>query len=428
MASVDLAQKALVQKALAKKEPLSYSRHTPSLTQFAIVFHKSRLTSRSGGLLELTSSAIRTEDMLESGDNEASLVVQFIHQTVREYFLTVPRHELGLFGVPQDILSEDGNMFLVRSCVAQDEWITCIKRDLFLYASRAMESDQAKQAEINGLIEEALLGRGPYNLRWFLKYQKPTFFETLQAERSDIALSRLAVAKGFPEYITVGPVDLALGHIAAARTKSDLSSWDTDNRKAIKHLLAIGYPVDATCGWIMSHVSLDPTLAMFRECRGLTPLGVTLLVDQISAETRFLQAKELLEFGANPNAAIPSERFVLTPLQLCVCQRDADIVRLLLQHGADANVETDGWDLLRLAFIRGDKAVVQVLLDAGLSGKPVRNSPKYLTTEGLLLTLGLHLAASSGGLSRNLARSMYDVDFDSLIRTHREEHRVVPES
>ena len=417
MASVELAQNTSSHYSVELEVPIPKQDS-----------HKSRLTSRSGGLLELTSSAIRAEDTLESGDSEASFVVQFIHQTVREYFLTVPRHELGLFDVPHDKLSEDGNMFLVRSCVSQNEWVTCIKRDLFLYASRAVESDQAKQAEINTLIKLALLEDGYYKLEWFLKQQRHTFFRSLEGRLPDLALSRLAVAKGFPEYVTVGSEDSALVHTAAGRTNFDSSSWDTDNRKAIKHLLAIGYPVDATCGWIMSHVSLDPALAMFKECRGLTPLGVTLLIDQFNAETRFLQAKELLEFGANPNAAIPSERFVLTPLQLCVCQRDAEIVRLLLQHGADANVETDGWDLLHLAFIRGDKAVIQVLLDVGLSGKPIRGLPPYTTTKRLLLTFGLNLAASSGGLSRNLACSMYDVDFDSLIRTHREEHRVVPEN
>lgn len=427
MASVELAQEVRFRSKSAIEARINASDLSlipvaatvaPSIE--VQVSHKSRLTSRSGGLLELTSSAISVEDTPKPGDNEATLVVQFIHQTVREYFLTVPRHELGLFGVPNDILSEDGNMFLVRSCAAQDEWITCIKRDLFIYASRAMESNQAKQAEINNLIKLALLGDGPYKLGWFLRQQGLTLFEFLEAGPPDIALRRLAVAKAFPEYVTVGTVDLALGHIAAARTNFDSSTWDTDNRKAIKHLLAIGYPVDAPCDWIMSHVSLDPTLAMFKECPGLTPLGVTLLVDMSSAETRFLQAKELLEFGANPNAVIPCKHFVLTPLQLCVCHRDADIVRLLLRHGADANVETDGWDLLHLAFIRGDEAVIQVLLDAGLSGKPVKNLLEDRTTVGLFLRFSLDLAASSGGVSRNLAHSMHDVNFDSIIRTHQE--------
>ena len=427
MASVELAQNAPIRQN-ARIHPsvesvLSMETEPPI---GSMVSHKSRLSSRSGGLLELTSSAITADETLKSGDNEASLVVQFIHQTVREYFLTVPRHELGLYGVPDDKLSEDGNMFLVRSCVAQDEWITCIKRDIFLYASRAMESDQDRKAEINSLIKLALLGDGRYNLRWFLKQQRGTFHDSLEElideGASDFALSRLAVAKGFPEYVTVGPRDHVLGHIAAARTNFGRLPWD--NRKAIKHLLALGYPVDATSDWIMSHVSLDPTLAMFRGCPGLTALGVTLLVDGISAENRFLQAKELLESGANPNAAIPADRFVLTPLQLCVCQRDADIVRLLLQHGADANVNTDGWDLLHLAFIRGDKAVIQVLLDAGLSGKTVLNPRVDRTTEVLLLS-GLNLTALSGRLSWKLGCNMWHADYDSFIRRHREEYRVV---
>ena len=430
MASVELAR---ISVNLAPNEQ-EFPNVESELRKFqppirALISHKSRLTSRSGGLLELTPSIIRAEDTLISRDYKASFVVQFIHQTVREYFLTVPRHEVGLSGVPHDELSEDGNMFLVRSCVAQGEWITCVKRDLFLYASRAMKSNQDKQAEINKLIKLALLRDEFYSLGWFLKQQRHTFFETLWACSRDTALKRLAVAMGFPEYVTVGPVDLGLVHIAAARTSFGSSSWDTDNRKAIKHLLAIGHRVDSRCDWIMSHVSLDPNLqqAMFKDCPAITALGITILVDKISAENRFLQAKELLESGADPNAVIPSDRFMVTPLQICVCQRDADIVRLLLQHGADANVDTDGWDLLHLAYIRGDKAIIQVLLDAGLSGKPVQNLPERSTTEGALLRSGLNLTAFSGGLSLNLACSMYYADLDSLIRMHQEDHRVIPE-
>ena len=434
MASVELAQD---ERFSASSTPtLRFHNSAESLLSMGIdlpvetlVSHKSRLTSRSGGLLELTSSATTAGDTLESGDNEGSLVVQFIHQTVREYFLTVPRHEIGLLGVPHDTLSEDGNMFLVKSCVAQDEWITCIKRDLFLYASRAMESNQ-DQAGINRVIEFALLENGHCDLKWFLLQQSQSLQKLIMEVHFDKALSRLAVAKGFPEYVTFNPVDadLALVHIAAARTNFDRLSWDTDNRKAIKHLLAIGYPVDAIDCWIVPHASLDPTLAMFRDRFGITPLGVTLLVDKISAGTRFLQAKELLESGANPNADISSDRFVLTLLQLCVCQRDADIVRLLLQHGADANVNICGWDLLHLAFIRGDRAVIQVLLDAGLSGKSIQAWPEFRTVQELFLASGLSWTAPSGGLSGKIARIMYHNDFDSLIRTHRDEHGVVPES
>ena len=75
---------------------------------------ESRLASRSGRFLELTSSVATAGDTATSGDNEASLVVQLIHQTAREYFLTVSRHELELFNIRYNILNEDRNIFLVK--------------------------------------------------------------------------------------------------------------------------------------------------------------------------------------------------------------------------------------------------------------------------------------------------------------------------
>ena len=423
VASVEFAQYTPPLASLIDRTRAPHSVET-------MISQKNRLTSRSGRLLELTSSTVTADDTPKSGDKEPSPVVQIIHQMVREYFLTVPRHKLGLCGILTDRLKEDGNMFLIRSCVGQDEWNTCIKRDLFLYAKGAVKSNQDRAAEINSLIERALPWDGDYNLKWYLHRQSEAFSPRLAAlivnDRPDLALSRLAVAEGFPEYVTVDIKDHALIHAAAARTNFGRLSWDTDNRKAIKHLLAIGLPVDVLSHWRIPDHAWNSVYGS-RYLDTLTALGVAVVVDELSAETRFLHAKELLESGANPNAVMKSIDITLTPLQVCVCRRDVDIVRLLLHHGADANVSTGGWDLLHLAYIRGDKAIIQALLNKGLNGKPVRNLPEYSTANGILWTsvLGLGLAAPTGGLSLKLANNMYHVDFDSLIREHREEHRKV---
>ena len=231
MASVDMAHSAKFVLNMPIEPPIGN-----------LVSQKSRLTSRSGGLLELTSTLHATEDEV------ATPVVQFIHQTVREYFLTVPRDELGLFRHPSDQSNEDGNMFLVRSCVAQNERMMLVKRDLFLYASRAMRSNQDKKAEINGLIERALLVRGHSDLEWFLNQRSGSLYKNLQEkvvtdDRRRTVLSMLAVAEGFPEYVTVGNTDLALDvclHIAAAGFDFGGLLGNSDNRKATKHLLDVG--------------------------------------------------------------------------------------------------------------------------------------------------------------------------------------------
>ena len=114
-----------------------------------------------------------------------------------------------------------------------------------------MESNLNKRAEINELINSALLRGGDYSIRWVLGQQNGTFYTSLRRsiKRTSIneglmetALSRLAVAEGFPGYITSSSKDFALSHIASAGINFGRSSSKTDNRKAIKHLLVLRIP------------------------------------------------------------------------------------------------------------------------------------------------------------------------------------------
>ena len=70
----------------------------------------------------------------------------------------------------------------------------------------------------------------------------------------------------------------------------------------------------------------------------------------------------LLENGADVNA----HRYV-RPLVVVVYQGNAEIVRMLLEHGPDLawTRRTDGTSLLRVAAVRGQSEIVQLLRQYG---------------------------------------------------------------
>jgi ankyrin repeat protein len=88
-----------------------------------------------------------------------------------------------------------------------------------------------------------------------------------------------------------------------------------------------------------------------------------------AASCGFLKTAEfLLDRGANPNTRL---RFAGTPLCRAIVAGNLDVVRLLLQRGADVDAGVDYIDLTRhtglspldLALEKGDTAVVKELLD-----------------------------------------------------------------
>ena len=95
------------------------------------------------------------------------------------------------------------------------------------------------------------------------------------------------------------------------------------------------------------------------QASGLTPL-------MTAARTGKLAVVEtLLAHGANVNA--PTARTRSTAVMWAVAERHTDIVRLLLQNGADPHVSTsDGFTPLLYAAHNGDIAMAKVLLEAGV--------------------------------------------------------------
>ena len=150
--------------------------------------HKSRLASRSGGLLEVVQ---RDQSVPESD----GLVVQFIHQTVKEYMQSASK-TLGLSQIPSKILQENGYKFLLRMCAnCHSELVACIKKDVFEYArcaaKKGKENFGAYDSEcwefvslIVKYVRQSLMlnPSGPIDFKWFLAKQRGSFFTDLLSE------------------------------------------------------------------------------------------------------------------------------------------------------------------------------------------------------------------------------------------------------
>ena len=194
--------------------------------------HKSRLASRSGGLLEV----VRRDQPVPDSDG---LVVQFIHQTVKEYVQSASK-PLGLSSVSPKILQENGYNFILRTCALYyDGWVSCIKKDVFKYARCAAkeckEDYGANDSECSRLlcvivrdVIDSMMKyapSGPIKLKWFLGKQTGIFFTDLLSEIKakergieaggrylkleerdrDIQFAKLAVVMNFPEYFDQYP-------------------------------------------------------------------------------------------------------------------------------------------------------------------------------------------------------------------------------
>ena len=118
-----------------------------------IAAQKSRLASRSGGLLEIIPTGVSTQ----SAHYPWNLVVQFIHQTVKDYIQASP-HELGLLNVVPQLGEQSGNMFLLKACrKSSHAWSGAIRRDIFKYAIGAFADDGSASHVIIESLKEALL-------------------------------------------------------------------------------------------------------------------------------------------------------------------------------------------------------------------------------------------------------------------------------
>ena len=386
---------------------------------------KSRLASRSGGLLEVVQG-----DQFDFGSDR--LVVQFIHQTVKEYVQSTSKN-LGLAQISANIRQQNGYNFLLTACAhSNDELVLCIKKDVFDYArcaaKKCKEDYGAHESERSRLIavivkdvEESMR----FDLKWFLAKQKDIFFTDLSSEIKSYEkcltkqIPRLAVAMNFPEYFVLHPFtpqsrwDIeGLLHLAVAVPGLKPGIRDPDHEYMIRVLVGIGCDINEQYSGMLKYI--DPKRgfnAISHVGTPISPLGQTLIDRAGPEDVRLSIVKTLFDLGASANFEIPFRIGGLvdwqfcTLLEFCVLYKSAVFVRLLLQHGAEptTGLIRDGSELLRFARIRQDAAVIQTLLDFGVENVKVEGtSDGYASVKEAVRVQSHVLAAPSGGLSTAL--------------------------
>ena len=399
------------------------------LTEQSTSSQKSRLVSRSGGLLEVVQ---RDQSVPESD----GFVVQFIHQTVKEYVQSASKN-LGLAQISSKIHQENGYNFLLKACAkCHQEFVSCIKKDVFDYAryaaKKCKEDHGAHESKCSGLLLEIIRNvddsmystSGPIDLKWFLAKQEGIFFTDLlnginEGRYRVMQLLRLAVAMNFTEYVAhehLGmrhPWDTAgLLHIAVAAPGLSTRVRDADHEYMIRVLVGMGYNINHLYSGMLKYIDRDPSLnENYHGGLPISPLGQTLIDRTGPEDVRLSVVKTLFDLGASADFRIYSRVLdtlraaSCSLLEYCVLYESAAFVRLLLQHGADPTTGDlgDGSELLRFARIRQDTAVIQTLLDFGVGNAKVENTFDDLVSVKEAVRIQSHIvAAPSGGLSTAL--------------------------
>lgn len=409
-----------------------------------------RLASRTGGLLEAIASSPAESEFDRTEEipwQDVGYYVQFIHQTAKEYvgkYGYGHGHGLGLARLSNHVRERNGDYFLLSpNAHYQDanfgyfdmSWAYRLRRDLFTYAKRLESSmgssdphfycrilrQTARACKLSDL--KLWLAEAP--LRFFKYFMDKSEADSdiaidlegvidLEGERVYISnlpyvFQLMAVAANLIVYIReelarkpftrekLDGMDLVklLLHVAVAGP--DLVQWENaDHCAVIETLVGIGCPVDEQLGVLpygRETELLHPS--------DLTPLAYLLICQHLnsrSEERRLQIARMLLKLGANANAEFTVEvrlnhNIQLTLLEYCVRYNTAPFVRLLLQHGASQPHCSSIYSLGELAFLRGDKTVIQALQDHGVSFHPASpggSSPE--TIQGALTAVASRLS------------------------------------
>ena len=439
MCSVDYNYRGLHQSSRPQQQRLGYLNLKDSISSPA-----RRLASRCGGLLEIVS--IPPAEGAEAKEPES--VVQFIHQTVKEY-VNEHQHNLGLREVLPSALGEDGHVFLLRACAeSKESWVCCIKKDLFEYAKHVDDlvldpysgSVSNKSSKVYSLLRQVFNVEGEFDVEWWLRERQGYFFQKLKegflSYSSQPALNRLtnnmtedsmlklAVAANLLSVFATDNLpsndanqrlegygngklgNLGLLHIAAAGPDIITSSRNVDVCRMVKLLLHKGCAVDSNSSWYKINMSYAtggpedplPPLGIY-----LHPLGAALLVDQAfssrNEETQLSIARTLLQEGApanteiiSPNGCGSTLRELVPNLEFCVRYKSAPFVRLLIEYGATLSPH-----LLSFAYFRQDREVIRALLDNGIETRVANYIPRASSVPQALVNPTQVLASPFGG-------------------------------
>jgi hypothetical protein len=385
-----------------------------------------RLKSRSGGLLEIVSTAPLSQAPAATKTAEVGdpvQVVQFIHQTVKE-FVQDCKNDLGLCWKDNAAaLSESGYLYLLRCSIEiNDKWVDDIGSDLFEYASLAEKELPEGSTKVCDAVFSLKARERWDKVMWLIdqeKYKYATYLGHLQtgatttkeATVREAGLPRivswLAVMAGLNscarrlcEGQVFNPGEQSLLLVAALGPRIVLSQ---DRVGMVNSLLDAGHPVDFQTSPIPC--AADPAAGNppIGECTVLTLLLAGKGYYPMTEETRLSVAGVLLERGADLNALLPEAKHPGSPgarsncLHHCARFESEDMVRLFLQHGANPSVPDIYFGLTprMYATLRKHLDIIQVLSECETDqGNKAKGSD--LNTYACLAISGCVLAANVG--------------------------------
>lgn len=334
------------------------------------------LSSRSGGLLEAVSiepgdatddTRFETEPTPATANSLSAapkLIVQFIHQTVKE-FAHRYRHDLSL---QTDMISrKSGDYYLVLSAApVSHRWADEIRRNIFTYAKNAdlnaadnlllMTSDHSA-IPLDNILSGPTLYEGD-GVDWLFQYQLEEFeFYRLLFERyrvgKEYQLLCLAVAADLLDYVrnkcaTRPTLWKGLTEKPTLLQIAAVGPWIVpgrgDRTAMIRLLLELGAEVDQNVTLPMFQLAKSPKDFYSSHFTALALLIACKKVCTLAEEDRLAVAKVLLEHGSDPQAVLyesaPWAGLIgITLLHQCAKFESEAMVRLFLRYGADATAQ-----------------------------------------------------------------------------------------
>ena len=410
-----------------------------------------RLKSRSGGLLEIaytigndatqandesvfertkpykltelararSSARSRTSEEMDNDRIETSApVVQFIHQTVKE-FIRDCRETLGLPKVDnrQTTTKESGYLFLIR-CGMRLElfWAERIRRDIFLYAYLAETEGNVVHPAFQELFSSHASMDGSKLARFLSAKEFESYSRLLPGRKECDMVIYLAVAanlfgcvRHYFSYPTIAPDDMVKSDLLQVAVFGPKIGSGQDGRLDMVNLLLELRISPDTPLYTLPLLQSRANISWWLSGEKLTILSVLLAPDNrqlLAEEERFLIAESLVKGGASCAIHVlqsPEAKNDSFALEHCIRYESGEMVRLFLQDRAGrygAGILSD--KLYVFALLRRDPSVLSALEEYCRSYEVTARLPAVSDSTGLsirncgLLGVALCGAGSSG--------------------------------
>ena len=327
-------------------------------------------SSSQQGSISTISADLSGEAIIELPDRYSHLVVQFIHQTAKE-FISDYRPDMAHHEDP-DWFKLPGQFFLLRSCgLLHNRWADSIRGNIFIYANQI---DDCKVPGPDGWplsacwirdVFEQLLTAETTGLNWLLK-NIPSLPHVIRKCKNfiiafsgvmakDTALSVwLGIAANLCNYIYVILIEWQqcstlpgrLGALDALLRFAVLGPKTVPGHKGRERIanLLLGQPLIHS---FLEHPSRYTEQSFWQPMWAGSILATLLdgksddfgFAQDFSENERLVLARILLTHGADVEYELPVSRG--RPLLHSVRYEKGEMVRLLLQHGADPSATTD---------------------------------------------------------------------------------------